>query len=234
MNRLFTILLLLVLGVDLHAKVYVVSVGIADYPGTKNDLRISDVDAQTIARIYEKNGNAEAKTIVNNQATSANVLATMRTTFNMAKEEDAVILYFSGHGTSGALACFDGLLPYKDVLSLFKAIRASKKIIIADACYTGKMRTSNQHATTYSKENVMMFLSSRNNERSQETKFRNSLFTMFLERGLRGGADNNKDRQITAKELYDFVHDGVSKASGGKQHPVMWGKFDNNMSVINW
>ena len=234
MNRLFTILLLLVLGVDLHAKVYVVSVGIADYPGTKNDLRISDVDAQTIARIYEKNGNAEAKTIVNNQATSANVLATMRTTFNMAKEEDAVILYFSGHGTSGALACFDGLLPYKDVLSLFKAIRASKKIIIADACYTGKMRTSNQHATTYSKENVMMFLSSRNNERSQETKFRNSLFTMFLERGLRGGADNNKDRQITAKELYDFVHDGVSKASGGKQHPVMWGKFDSNMTIINW
>lgn len=234
MNRLFTILLLLVLGVDLHAKVYVVSVGIADYPGTKNDLRISDVDAQTIARIYEKNGNAEAKTIVNNQATSANVLATMRTTFNMAKEEDAIILFFSGHGTPGALACFDGLLPYKDVLSLFKAIRASKKIIIADACYTGKMRTSNQHSTTYPKENVMMFLSSRNNERSQETKFRNSLFTMFLERGLRGGADNNKDRQITAKELYDFVHDGVSKSSGGKQHPVMWGKFDNNMTIINW
>jgi hypothetical protein len=96
------------------------------------------------------------------------------------------------------------------------------------------MRTSNQHSTTYPKENVMMFLSSRNNERSQETKFRNSLFTMFLERGLRGGADNNKDRQITAKELYDFVHDGVSKASGRKQHPVMWGKFDNNMTIINW
>lgn len=234
MNRLLTILLFFVLGVNLHAKVYVVSVGIADYPGTQNDLRISDVDAQTIARIYEKSGNAEAKTIVNNQATSANVLATMRTTFNLAKEDDAVILYFSGHGAPGALACFDGLLPYKDVLSLFKGIHVSKKIIIADACYTGKMRTSNQHSTTYSNENVMMFLSSRNNEQSQETKFRNSLFTIFLERGLRGGADNNKDRQITAKELYDFVHDGVSQASGGKQHPVMWGKFDNNMIVIKW
>ena len=234
MNRLFTILLLIVLGANLHAKVYVVSVGVADYPGSKNDLRISDVDAQTIARIYEKNGNAEAKTIVNDQATIASVLATMSTTFSQANADDTIILYFSGHGTPGALACFDGLLPYKDVFSLFKAIRASKKIIIADACYTGKMRTSNRHATTYSKENVMMFLSSRNNEPSQETKFRNSLFTIFLERGLRGGADSNNDRLITAKELYDFVHDGVSKASSGKQHPVMWGKFDNNMIIINW
>ena len=56
----------------------------------------------------------------------------------------------------------------------------------------------------------------------------------FLERGLRGGADKNKDRIITARELYDFVHQGVIGASGGRQHPVMWGKFDNNMTIISW
>lgn len=32
----------------MQAKVYLVSVGIADYPGTKNDLRISDNDAKTV------------------------------------------------------------------------------------------------------------------------------------------------------------------------------------------
>ena len=80
----------------------------------------------------------------------------------------------------------------------------------------------------------MFFLSSRTNETSQETQYQNSLFTIFLERGLRGGADNNKDRIITAREIYDFVHQGVVKASDNKQHPVMWGKFDNNMTVIKW
>ena len=69
---------------------------------------------------------------------------------------------------------------------------------------------------------------------SQESRYQNSLFTIFLERGLRGGADKNRDRIITAREIFDFVHDGVSKASKETQHPVMWGKFDNNMAIINW
>ena len=51
---------------------------------------------------------------------------------------------------------------------------------------------------------------------------------------LRGGADTNKDRVITAKEIYNFVHQGVVEASGNRQHPVMWGKFDGNMVVMKW
>lgn len=45
-----TIFLFLVSIIHIQAKVYVVSVGIADYPGKENDLRISDNDAKTIAR----------------------------------------------------------------------------------------------------------------------------------------------------------------------------------------
>jgi len=96
------------------------------------------------------------------------------------------------------------------------------------------MRTSKQQSASYNSQNVMLFLSSRTNEMSRETQFQNSLFTIFLERGLRGGADKNKDRQITAREMFDFVHNGVTEASGNKQHPVMWGKFDNNMTIIKW
>ena len=81
----------------------------------------------------------------------------------------------------------------------------------------------------------MFFLSSRTNETSQEMiGGPNGQFTRFLVRGLRGGADTNRDKIITAKELYDFVHKGVSVATGNKQHPVMWGRFNNSMSVLNW
>ena len=44
----------------------------------------------------------------------------------------------------------------------------------------------------------------------------------------------NRDRTITALELYNFVHNGVTEASKNRQHPVMWGKFDNNMTIIKW
>ena len=117
---------------------------------------------------------------------------------------------------------------------MLKGCKANRKIIIADACYSGKMRTSKQQSNSYNAQNIMFFLSSRTNELSRETQYKNSLFTVFLERGLRGGADKDRDRRITAREIFDFVHDGVIDASDNKQHPVMWGKFDNSMTIIKW
>ena len=171
---------------------------------------------------------------MNGEATQAALLSSMHSAFADAQSDDAVILYFSGHGTPGAIVCHDGELTYQHIFKMLKGCKASKKIIVADACYAGKMRTTKQQSTNFNSQSVMLFLSSRTNEPSRESKFKNSLFTIFLERGLRGGADTNKDRQITARELYDFVHKGVIEASGNKQHPVMWGKFDNNMTVIKW
>ena len=218
----------------LQAKTYLVSVGIADYPGTEHDLRISDNDAKTIAKVFSVAKQAAVSILINEQATQSALLSTMHTSFMNANSEDIVILYFSGHGTPGALVCYDGLLTYQHIFKMLKGCKASRKVIIADACYAGKMRTNNQQTSSYNSQNVMLFLSSRTNEVSRESRYKNSLFTIFLERGLRGGADTNRDRYITARELYDFVHKGVIEASGNKQHPVMWGKFDNNMTVINW
>ena len=62
----------------------------------------------------------------------------------------------------------------------------------------------------------------------------NGYFTTYLQRGLRGGADANRDRIITAKELFNYVHAGVVKLSNNKQHPVMWGKFSDDMPVMIW
>jgi len=221
-------------AITLQAKTYLVCVGIADYPGTENDLRISDNDAKTIAKVFSVAKQATVSILLNEQATQSALLSTMHTSFMNANSEDIVILYFSGHGTPGALVCHDGLLTYQHIFKMLKGCKASRKVIIADACYAGKMRTNNQQTSSYNSQNVMLFLSSRTNEVSRESRYKNSLFTIFLERGLRGGADTNRDRYVTARELYDFVHKGVIEASGNKQHPVMWGKFDNNMTVINW
>lgn len=224
----------MICSLQLQAKVYLVSVGIADYPGKENDLRISDNDAKTIAKVFQATKDASVNVLVNEAATQSALLSTMHTTFEDADYNDAVILYFSGHGTPGALVCHDGLLTYQHIFKMLKGCKATRKIIIADACYAGKMRTTRQQTDSYNNQNVMLFLSSRTNETSQETQYKNSLFTIFLERGLRGGADKDKNRQITAREIFDFVHKGVIDASDNKQHPVMWGKFDNDMTVIKW
>lgn len=226
--------LILIYSFQSQAKVYLVSVGIADYPGTRRDLRISDNDANTVAKVFNAAKDASVKVLVNAEATRSALLSTMQAVFANAESDDAVILFFSGHGAPGSFFCYDGALAYQPIFQVLKGCKASRKIIIADACYSGKMRTTNKQIASYNSQSLMLFLSSRTNEVSQETPFKNSMFTIFLERGLRGGADKNKDRRISARELYDFVHQGVIEASGSRQHPVMWGKFDNDMTVIKW
>lgn len=217
-----------------HAKTYVVSIGIADYPGTKSDLRLSDGDAVTIKRLYEKNGKAEVEVLTNQSATLKNVVFALQNLFAKATSDDTVVLFFSGHGVPGGFICYDGLLKYETIVKAMDNSHAGCKMVFADACFAGKARKDNggfQHSSA----NIMFFLSSRTAEKSMEKRhWRNSLFTAYLERGLRGGADVNRDRQITAKELFDFVSKGVAKKSIGTQHPVMWGKFNNNMTIMSW
>ena len=59
MERFFAVIVIIwICFSSLVAKTYIVSVGIADYPGRQNDLRVSANDAKTISGIFTKNGNA--------------------------------------------------------------------------------------------------------------------------------------------------------------------------------
>ena len=227
---------MLMVAVMVHGHNYVVCVGISDYPGSQNDLRVSANDALTIQKIYSANGHANLRCLTNSDATMANVKRAMAETFGKAGANDAVLFFFSGHGVPGGFVCQDGFLYYRDVVAAMRQTKAKTRIVIADACYAGKMRSSTRREPKdgTKDDNIMFFLSSRTTERSLETPYANSFFTIYLERGLRGGADVNRDKTITARELYDFVHNGVVRDSKDRQHPVMWGNFDKNMTIIKW
>lgn len=106
----------------------------------------------------------------------------------------------------------------------------------ADACFSGGIRGSNVVSNSSAQDSdVLLFLSSRTGERSIESKFMsNGFYISYLIRGLRGGADYDKNRNITAKELFEFVSQGVKERSEDKQHPVMWGNFDDDYILMNW
>lgn len=116
MKRFLSIIVMSLFGISfLPARTYIVSVGIADYPGRQNDLRVSANDAKTISGIFTKNGNATVDCFVNSDVTIKKVCTAMRNTFAKASPSDAIILYFSGHGVPGGLVCYDGVcitLPY--------------------------------------------------------------------------------------------------------------------------
>ena len=236
--RYFVLAILLAVTGITEAKVYLVSVGISDYPGTSNDLRLPVNDAKTITWLYSKNASLTYRQLLNHEAKGESILNAIKAVFSQAKENDIVVLFLSGHGYPGGYVAYDGNLPYSRIRKAMASTKCKNKMIFADACFSGKMRTDNHtqsHLESAKKANVMLFLSSRSNETSIERRdMKNGFFTTYLQKGLRGGADANRDRVITAKELFGYVHEGVIKISYNKQHPVMWGKFSDNMPVMKW
>ena len=156
--------------------------------------------------------------------------------FSQAKTDDIILLFFSGHGYEGGFVSYDRFMDYNEIRKALATSKAKTKLIFADACFSGKMRGDKKGSpSSFKDKNVLLFLSSRSNEVSQESPFmKNGFFTSALQRALRGDADANKDRIITAKELFDHVSTDVRKLTHDKQHPVMWGNFDNNLTVISW
>ena len=222
------------------SEIFVVCVGIADYREI-SDLRLPVEDAKAVAGLYRtKTDNVVL--ITEKYATKAQILKSLKEQFCRANENDIIVFSFSGHGFQGGICPYDmssyvnSGITYDEIKSILKQSRASRKIIFADACFSGGIRggaAGKNHIQ--SDTDVLLFLSSRTGEYSIESsQMVNGLFTSYLVRGLRGGADFNKDRKITARELFLFVSKGVKKISKGKQHPVMWGKFNNNLILMDW
>lgn len=240
--KILLLAFLLAFSFSANARTYLVSVGIADYSGfpTKiNNLSLTTNDAQTIANLYSKNTSVVYSLLLNEKATKDRIVRAIKKVFNKASKNDIVVFFFSGHGYPGGFCAYDGQIEYGEIRNAMSQSKSKNKMMFVDACRSGGMRvdgTTMQGAVTAAKNaNVMLLLSSRNNENSIERRgMQNGFFTTYLQKGLRGNADANRDRVITAKELFSFVHQGVSHISGGKQHPVMWGNFDDNMPVMKW
>lgn len=238
-RTLITILLALVCAVAASARTFVVSVGIADYKYI-SDLNLPVNDAKGIANVF-KTHTQDVVTLTGAQATRANIINTMRREFSKAGKNDQIIFFFSGHGYDDGFCAYDTRSPqtglsYRDIYSAFRASKAGRKIILADACHAGGLRVSKKTESSPSTSaDVMLFLACRTSESSVERRgMQYGMFTNYLMHGIRGKADSNRDRRITARELFNYVSANVSQATSNRQHPVMWGKFDNNMTVIKW
>ena len=237
---------LTLLSISLKAQTtYVVSVGIANYQQI-NGLRLTEQDVATFNEIMSLH-DAQITTLTGAQATHANVVKTIRSVFSQATPNDAVIFFFSGHGYEGGFCCYDmkpnshlGGVSYQEMQILFRNCRAGRKMVFADACFSGglgKQRTQLQvQAVTDS--DVMFFLSSRLDETSLELpQGPNGLYTYFLAQGLCGAADADNDRIISASEICGFVSARVSSWAARiphSQHPTVWGNFDQGMPVMDW
>lgn len=241
--RLLTALMFLAAGLVAAGKVYVVSAGVTDYSsypgGGCSNLSKTANDANDIAAMYASSSNAEYTLLLNAQATKSNITRAIRSLHGRAGADDIVVFFFSGHGGEGGICCRDGLLTFQKLREAMSTSRSRNKMIFLDSCHAGGLRSNgssgnNRVQQAARNSNIMLFLSSRDSESSYETAGRNGMFTTYLLKGLQGKADANRDRTITARELFNYVNPKVASESGSSQHPVMWGNFPDSMPVMIW
>ena len=239
MKRIFCSVALLILCLVAYSETFVVCVGIGNYADWRvQDLTKPETDAKSMAEFY-KQGTDNVIIITGKYATKSKILASLKSQFKRAKKGDKIIFYFSGHGYPGGFCPYDMCsletgLTYSEVVKIMASSKASQKIIFADACNSGLLRVDDLNRMPEMGD-IMFFLSSRGNESSIESLFAaNGFFTKNLLRGLKGGADYNQDREITARELFNFVSTKTKEDTRDRQHPVMWGSFPDDMVIVKY
>lgn len=243
--RILVALVLLAAAPAAQAKVYALCVGIDRYtaPGA-TPLHFAQRDAKSVSLLLAGSRNSSVYTLMGRNATKANILKALKSIAAKAKAGDTLVFYYSGHGTSGAVVAsdsrtYEGLVMYTEISRIFKSSAARSKMIIADTCHAGSGRIAKSgHETTaddWKKQNIILFMSSRSNELSTENyEVGGGLFTYYLLQGFSGKADTNRDRAVTAYEIFNYVNKNVSAASGSRQHPVMWGSFNPDKVIIKY
>lgn len=237
---LIVVLTLVLSHFSASAKDYLVSVGINDYssfPSKLGNLMLPINDAKSLTNLYANHGDVDYALLLDKDATKHRIIAAMKKVFTNSTDTDRIIFFFSGHGYAGGICAYDGKLTYDEIKKVFASMSSSAKIIFVDACRAGGIRVKQKNSSHPKgvSSDVIFFLASRTNESSIERiDMKNGFFTEYLVRGLKGNADENKDRAITTKELYEFVSKRVGIQSRDLQHPVMWGNFNDSTIIMNW
>jgi tetratricopeptide (TPR) repeat protein len=225
---------------------FAVVVGISDYqdPGIP-DLRFADKDAKAFADYLRSNaGNNldddHLKVLINEQATLAQFAIQLDWLLENAKENDRVIIYFSGHGDvekktltqPGFLLCWDApaqvymsggafALPMlQEVISTLSIQNKSRVIVITDACRSGKLSGSSIHGNQLTNANLakqytneIKILSCQPNEYSIEGEQwggGRGAFSYNLINALYGMADQNNDLIVNLQEAGRYLEDHVT------------------------
>ena len=240
-------------------EIWALSVGVADYDNpTIPRLKYPDNDAWSMYAFWRSPfGGAldddHIEILVSDAATKQAVTSSMKHMFSKATNKDLVIFFFSGHGLKGSFLPndYDGenvRLYHNDINKMLNACPARQKLVIADACHAGSYLASKSPSRPTAETPELFYselgkaqagtafmLSSLADEESLEvSSLHNSVFTYFVLKGVKGEANSNGDNIVTIQELFDFVHENVTKyaASLGKtQTPIMKGDYDPNMPV---
>ncbi len=233
-------------------KIWILLAGIEKYKDGPLSYTVDDINAMYNFWTSAKGGKIPKSQIVylaDENATTANIIKQAGNLFSKASENDVIITFLSGHGSTGNFVTYNGYLQYEYLNQIMNKSKAKKKICFVDACHSGSMNNKSvlkSRGTALSENEALNLfytsmqsagsgigyvLSCRADELSREyPNFGHGLFTYHLLNGLKGPADKDKNRLVTIGELYDYIKVKVPEDQFD-QNPVIKGTYDPDTPV---
>ncbi len=193
-------------------------------------------DAEFVKQYLIKTmGLQEGNIILQQDATQSQFRIALQKLQNVAKDTAEVFVYYVGHGAPdpeskrGYFVPVDcdpnyvkiGGIALEDFYNQLGSIRATKKIVLIDACFSGSsnngMLIKNispvmievEKGHVVDEATVEFTSSSADEVSSWYPEKKHSLYTYYFLKGLQGEADANGDKTITVGELHNYLTDKV-------------------------
>lgn len=239
-----------------------VVIGIEEYRDSRLNLRCARADAQAIYDLMVDSEcgmfpEDNVWLLLDGEATRESVWRTLSSLRRQAGEDDTVWIYYAGHAAPEESNLYwvthdadvDDLygtgLSDVQLSRVLNDIRARRLLVLLDCCHaaatalqknpTRAVLTAEEVFAGYKGEGRITISSSDGKEKSVElSDVGHGAFTYFLERGLRGEADQDGGGVVTAGELWNYLRGKVTDASrraGNAQTPVLIGEMTHDVPL---
>ncbi len=231
-------------------------VGIADYQRTPAKAAYADKDAQTfydyaMLKLGIPTGNI--KELVNNSASEVDVRLAVKDWIARSTKQGQsdIYVFFAGHGLANQSGEEMYLLPYDGSPRLLEDSAISRERLFADisaanprsvtvfldTCYSGTTRGTDMliasrpiaiRALEQSiPDNFTVMTAAAGDQTAKPLEeAKHGMFSYFLMKGMEGEADADKNNEITAGELHEYVEQNVWQQSSNTQLPQIQGNRD--------
>ena len=198
-----------------------VLIGVARYSNTVS-WKYADDDAYRLYA-FEKLYSVKDKNIsilIDEDATNEGILKGIQHQALNCEKENNLFIYFSGYTDSTGVHGSDmksdsDLLKYESIATVLKKCKAQHKFLVINGAY------SKIAEAAFDKNTTVWFGGSEGEKTPEDKELKQSIFGHFLNRGLKGEADENNDGILELQELEDYVYQKVKNYTGDKQHPKM-------------
>ena len=185
-------------------------------------------------KLYEK---PELRVLVDEQATQENIRDGLKWLRDNVKERDAGVIFLAGHGISQDKSYY--YIPYRsdnigkssewvggnEIVQTLQNL-PGRAMFFLDTCHSGALANQAKVAGTVNEvdeeRGVIVFASATAKELAQETdEWGNGAFTKALIEGLRGEAEDPKDRLVYPSGLKRYVTRRVRDLTENQQRPYV-------------